>query len=695
MSTTDWMDQINKSIKFKQKATDHGRKVYALYQDDRDQNSTWIKKANFFYANVNILKESLFNSLPKADVSRMQRGNFLADDARVAALIVERGLTYEVKCAPNFEEAVKGAILDRLVPGMGQVWIKFDIDQEEQTTEVEGGDPEVTKVPVPGSEVISVEHVFWEDFFYQPCRVWSKCGWVARRLYFTKEELVERWGDNAIDKVGDVTKKSDNTLTPDEINEGKFPVYEIWDRKKKQVIFCGGGEENLEVQDDPYQLKNFYPCPEPLIANLTTNKYLPITDYHIAEDQYAVLNTLYARINLIVKAVKVAGIYNAEAMSIQQMLSDEENTLIPCDSWSMMAENGGVSGNIEWFPVEKIVTTLTTLQAQFEQAKSMLYEITGMSDIIRGATNQYETKGAQEIKAQFASVRMNGYQRTVAQFVRDVMRIMAELMCQLYSVEKLQKIVGELPPPDMPHAEAAVAILRDDVLSSYNVDIQANSLTQADWALEKGQRMEVVQTLGQMLQATVSMAGEAPQIVPLAVQMIKFAIAGFKGASEFEGYVDQILDDMLREQQEAKANPKPPQPSPEEQKAQGEMQKLQAEGQMEQQRFQMEQQSKEADLNLKQQEMQMKMAMEEKHMQMDLVMKQAELAHQQKMYEMELQMKTMEMQMKEQEAAMNLQIKEATARQGLEHTAAAGEQKLEQQKAQADAKPAPAPKKDK
>lgn len=692
--SNSWMDQINKSKKFKEKSVTHGRKVYSLYEDNRDANAVWIKKANFFYANVNILKESLFNSLPKADVSRMQKGNFLADDARVAAIIVERGLNYEMKCAPNFEEAIKSAILDRLVPGMGQVWIKFDIDQEEQTLEVEGGEPTTSKVPVQGTERISVEHVHWEDFFYQPCRLWSKCGWVGRKLYFTKEELIERWGEDAVSKVGDCTKKSDTDLDPAEIDEGKYVVYEIWDKKSKQVIFTGAGEEVLEKQDDPYQLKDFYPCPEPLMANLTTNKFLPITDYHIAEDQYSVLNQLYARINLIIKAVKVAGMYNSESMDIQRMLTSEENVLIPVDSWAMMAENGGVSANIEWYPVEKIVTVLQTLQAQFEAAKAMLYEITGMSDIIRGATNQYETKGAQEIKAQFASVRMNGYQRNVAIFVRDVMRIMSELMCQLYSIEKLKKIVGELAPPDMEHAEAAVGILRDDVLSMYNVDIQANSLTQADWALEKGQRMEVVQTLGSMLQATVGMAAQAPQIVPLAVQMIKFAIAGFKGASEFEGYVDQILDDMLQEQQKAKTDPQPPKPSPEEQKAQGEMQKMQMQGQMDQQRFEMEQQGKQADMAMKQQEQQQNMSMEERKMGMELEMKQAELVHKTRMYELEIQMKLLELQLKEKESQISLLTKEATAQQGLDHADQKNRQSLEQQKAQAKLKPDPA-KKDK
>jgi len=683
------MDQIEKSKKFKAKSVTHGRKVYALYEDQRDTNAAWVKKANFFYANANILKESLFNSLPKPDVSRMQKGNFLDDASRVAALIIQRGLTYEIKCAESFDEAIKAAILDRLVPGMGQVWLRFEVEENPEAEAVEGDDTGGDEVdvemqneqesgPIAGTEKICIEHVFWEDFYYQPARLWSKVTWIARKLNLTEAEIKEKWGEDAMSKVGSVNKKSDDTLTPDEINEDKYTVYEIWDKSTRKVIFHGGGEEPLSETADPYKLKDFYPCPMPLIANVTTNKFLPVTDYHISQDQYEVLNVLYARINLIIEAVKVAGIYDSQSMEIQRMLSGAENRLIPCDNWAMMAETGGVSGHIEWYPVEKIVMVLRELQQQFEAAKSILYEITGMSDILRGASNPYETKGAQQIKAQFASVRMNGYQRDIAIFVRDILRIMSEFMCQLYSVEKLQKIVGQLPPPDMQFAEPALAIIRDDFATMYSVDIQANSLTQADWALEKEQRMEVVQTLGQMLQATVGMAAQAPQIVPLAVQMIKFAIAGYKGASEFEGYVDQILDDMLREQQQAKANPQPKPPSPEEQKAQGEMQKLQMEGQMAQQQFASDQQMAQIEAQMSGEKLQAEMGIKQQEAEMKLQMMQAELAHKEQMYSLEVQIEMLRLKVEEAQAQLAISSQAASNTLDIQHAQQSHDVKMQQ-----------------
>lgn len=698
--TIKWGDRLEKAKKFRESYVNHGKKVYKLYKDKRDDTAIGLKKANFFYSNVSILKESLFNSLPKPDVGRVQRGNFEDDTSRVAALIVSRALTYEIECMPNFEEAVTLAILDRLVPGIGQVWMRFDMSKEKKADDA----GEEVEEPVKGTEQICIDHVQWTDFIYGPAKKWSAVPWVGRNLHLTKEQIEERWGEDAMALVSASNGTEYDSDASKAINQDTFDVWELWDKKTKKVYIYGGGEKCIHEMDAPYKLKKFWPCPRPLIANVTSDEFVPVTDYHLAQDQYLVLNQIYARRNLIIQAIKVAGIYNAASMDIQRMMSSSENVLIPCDNWAMMGENGGVKGQIEWFPVEQVALVLQHLNAEFEAAKAMLYEITGMSDIIRGASNQYETAQAQQIKAQFASVRMNAYQRDVSVFVRDSLRIVAEMVTQLYSDEKLQKIVGQLPQPDEAYATPAIEVLRDDFMASYKVSIQANSLTQADWALEKTQRMEMVQTLGQMIQGVMAGAQAAPELAVLGVQMIKFAITGFKGASEFEGYIDQTLDEMLRAQQEAKANPQPPKPSPEEQKAQGEMQKMQMEGQMAQQQFQMEQQAEQArmemegqkmqaEMGFKQQEQQLNFQAEQQKAEMQLTMMQAELDHKQQMYALEVQIQMIKLELEQEKARMGLQVDAAKSQQDLEHSKQAGDQKIQQQKEAAKAKPEP--KKDK
>jgi len=560
---TIWDKRIQKAEKFLEAAWQHGQRVYERYADKRDGGlggDSNIKRANIFYSNVNTLKESLFNSLPRADVSRLHKGDVDNDVARVGSIIMQRGLDYEIQCADDFKSAVRGAILDRLVPGIGQVWIRFDIETTEQGE------------PLAGTEQIFIERVYWEDFIYGPARDWRSVPWVGRKLNLTKQEIVARWGEAALTQV-QATKNSQSNLTPKQITDNTFLVYEIWDKKSRKVFWVSvGAQEPLEVKDDPYKLKDFFPCPEPLIANANTTAFLPVTDYHISQDQYNQLDVLYARIAMIITAIKVSGLYDASSPEIGRMLEGQENKLIPVENWAMFMEKGGATGAIQWYPIEQVATVLQQLQAQYEAVKSILFEVSGMADIIRGGSNQYETAAAQQIKAQFASVRMGGYQRDVAEFVTGILNIMGEMVVQLYSTQRLQAIVGNLDPHDIEYAPAAVEMLRNDLLAQYNVTIQADSLTQSDWALEKGQRMELIGYISQYMQSMLPTVQTNPDIAPLLLTMLKFTIAGYRGAAEIEGAIDKELDSMLRKQAEAKANPQPPPPPPEVIKAQADMQ---------------------------------------------------------------------------------------------------------------------------
>lgn len=617
-----WDKKIAKAEKFFEKAITHGQNVYRRYKDDRtdDITSSGLKKVNLFYANVNTIKESLFNSLPKPDVSRLHKGDFEDDVARVAAQVLQRGLSYEIHCAKSFQEAIKYAILDRLVPGIGQVWLRFE-------------EP----------ETIFIDVVYWEDFIYEPARNWDLVGWVGRIHNLTKEEFIEAYGKKGFEQAS--AAKDDNNITPKEISAGKFKVYEIWSKKDKKVYhIVKGADDPLKTVPDPYKLKDFFPCPKPLIANPTTSAFLPVTDYHLSQDQYNELDTLYARMSLIAKAVKVAGLYDAASTEIARMLEGMENKLVPVDNWAMFAERGGTKGMIDWYPVEQVVTVFQALASQYEMVKSTLYEVSGMSDIMRGASNQYETAAAQEIKAQFASVRMNGYQRDVSEFVRDILNIMAHLICKLYSDEKLVAICGSFTEADQAFLPQAAQVLRSDILRKYKVDVEADSLTQSDWALEKGQRMELTGYISQFLTAAIPAIQEVPEIAPLLVAMLKFTVAGYKGSAEIEGIIDQQMAALAAKAQQPQEKP----PSPEEQKMELEKQKLEMTAQLKQQESQQK-------LQLEQMQAQADMAVEQRKAEMQFALEQMKMDHQRQLHAMEMRMMQMELMFKREESQLKLE----------------------------------------
>src|SRR6187455_2479398 len=126
-----WPSRIQAWNKFSEKFHERGRMIEMRYEDDRENEASGgaalagsgFKKVNMFYSNTTVIKESLYNSLPKPEVARLHKGETENDNGRVAAAIMERGLQYEIHCAKHLDAAVKAAILDRLVPGLGVLWV--------------------------------------------------------------------------------------------------------------------------------------------------------------------------------------------------------------------------------------------------------------------------------------------------------------------------------------------------------------------------------------------------------------------------------------------------------------------------------------------------------------------------------------------------------------------------------------------
>lgn len=673
-----WPARLESFKKFSEKFHDQSGKIEQRYEDNRDnEQAPGVKKVNMFYSNVTIIKESLYNSLPKPTAERSHKSEFDNDVARVAATIVERGLSYEVSNAPNFDQAIKSAIVDRLVPGLGTVWINFN-----------GVDGDVL-------EHLTVDVVYWKDFLYEPQRNWELVTWAGRKLHVTPEVARQRWGEAAVptDNSGKAIDSPESAMTA-----GKVCIIQMWDKATKTVIHMTESGQILKTDADPYKLKKFFPCPRPLIACPPTRKFLPMPDYYMAQDQYMQLDTLYTRIGLIIEAVRVAGVYDASNPEVSKVLAKEaENKMIPVDNWAMFSEKGGMKGSVDWYPVETIATVLTHLINTFSFVKNQLFEVTGMADIIRGSSNQYETLGAQQIKAQFASVRMNGFQRDVAHFVRDVIRIMAELQVQLYSRETLSKVVGILPEADQQHVDPALQMLQDDHLFGFNVDIEPDSMTQADWSLQQEQRMAYGQALSQFLAAALPVSQQTPELGPLLVQIIKFMSVGFKGSSELEGTLDQIMDNM------GKAEPKEPPKDPAVVKAEVEAQVIQQKAELD---GTIRQQEGAAKIQFLQQEAELKKQEREAELEFQNLKNIQQLQHEEKMFELKMRHETVlagikaeqvnndheaDRQRKDKELEAGIERDTKSTIAGIERDGIVSTAKTEIMKSEAAAKPKPKP----
>jgi hypothetical protein len=526
---------------------------------------------NLFWSNTNILKAALFAKQPKADVSRRHK-DYLDDVSRVAGEIIERILNFDMDSrASDFDQSLRHVIEDRLVPGMGQVWMRYEptFVKREPVTDPKTGAELAAGGEQVGDEHVATDYVFWRDFLYSPARTWQEVRWVARGVWMPRDALIAKFGAKLGRQVPLTSARGMRDANSMPLNDpwNKAQVWEIWNKESRTVCWkVLGFDQLLGEQADPLGLEKFFPCPKPLAANVSTSAFVPKADYQMLRDQYVELDVVSARIALLEDAIRVAGVYDKSSPQLVQLLNNRvQNAMIPADNWAMFAERGGIKGAVDWFPLDMVIQALDKLREVKRSLMGDLYELTGLSDIMRGATVASETATAQQLKAQYGSVRMQFMQGELAEFVQTALGIKAEIMAAHFQDETLvrQSLIDKTP--DAQHAEAAIALLRDKRMSIYSLAVDPDTMAMVDYAAEQEARTQCIQGIAQFMQAAWPMAQAKPESVPFLLQIMQWYLAGFKAGKQIEGVLDQAISAMQN------TPPAPPKPDPAEQKAKAEI----------------------------------------------------------------------------------------------------------------------------
>ncbi|CAO3358601.1 hypothetical protein [Azospirillum palustre] len=439
-------------------------------------------------------------------------------------------------------------------------------------------------------EEVVTDYVHWRDFLYNAARVWGEVRWVARRVYMTRTELVERFGKEIGSKVSLDFTPSNVPLTardhgPEFQAYKKATVFEIWDKGTKSVIWIARDCKDyvLDKRKDPLGLTGFFPCPKPIFGTLANDSLVPVPDFIQYQDQANEVDELSERISLLVKALKVAGVYNAEAEGVQRLLqSGVENKLIPVDSWAAFASIGGMRGNIEWLPIEQIAGVLQQLYAARKAVKDEIYEVTGLADIIRGQGVASETATAQRIKGQFASLRLKDRQSEVARFCRDIVRIKSEIIAEHFSDETIALASGaDLMGPDGQQLPQVLAMFRDDGIRNFRLDVETDSTIAADEQADKQAVTEFLGAVGQFMTQALPTGQQFPELIPMFGEMLMFGARRYRVGRGLESTIEQGIGSLAQKAQAAAQQP--PKPDP---KVQAEQQKLEMQAQAQQQKTQ-------------------------------------------------------------------------------------------------------------
>jgi hypothetical protein len=490
-------------------------KRYRAERGDVSENSDNLEGARFniLWSNVQTLMPALFAKSPKPVVERRYLDR--DDVGRTASVILERTLSYELDDG-TYLSALKKGVMDRLLPGRGVVWIRYEpkfTPMPGKTQEVangsmagaaqpsgNGSNPDRDSASDRGSnspagmvvggmdgaptggvqeatsdapieqvadESVVVDYIDWRDFMTSPARTWEEVWWVAKRVYMTREELVARFGPVGKEPTLDwspveTTSSAVGQSTEGNTKQRRAKVWEIWNKQARKVYWMAESYKDrlLDQKDDPLGLETFWPVPKPLFATLTNDSLIPVPDYVEYEDQANELDDLTTRITNLVKTIKTCGVYDASVGELKRMFEEGfENELVPCDNMAEFSSKAGANGmgHIWLLPIKDMAATLIQLYDARERTKQVLYEVTGISDIVRGSASQGGAKTAteQRIKGQFASMRLNDMQGEVARFARDTLRIMGEIIAEhfdpmtLFEISGFEQYAKEQWPPEI------------------------------------------------------------------------------------------------------------------------------------------------------------------------------------------------------------------------------------------------------
>lgn len=536
-----WLDEIKRAEDSFNSWFDRSKRVVDRYRDERLDGTKFKRKFNILWSNVQVLKPALYGRMPKPEVSRRYKDQDPV--GRLASTIQERMLEFEVEERPDFNAAMSGAVEDRLLPGRGVAWVRYELKED------------------TGYECAPCDYVNWQDFLHNPARTWDEVWWVSRRVYMNRDEGVKRFGD--IFKTVPIEQKKNTTADkeqPKDALKDKAQVWEIWDKSSKSVCWIAKGFRfELDKRPDPLRLENFFPCPKPLFATTTTGSLIPVPDYCEYQDQAEELDVITQRISLLTKALKVRGVYNAEYKSIKRLLQEtDDNDLIPVDSWAAFAEKGGLKGAVDWMPIDVVAKVLEGLFIARDRCLNVIYQTIGLSDIMRGSSEKDETATAQKIKANFGSMRLRSTQQEVARFATELLRMKAEIQCRFYSPETMLRMAGidqTADGQDPNTVQEAIALLKQEHLKDFRINIESDTLAQLDERAEKEETAEFITSMGAILKEGMPVIQAAPTMLPFIGELMMLAARKQRAGRSVEKALEQALQSTMQMLSQPKPDP--------------------------------------------------------------------------------------------------------------------------------------------
>lgn len=614
-----WLTRIEKAAATEKKWIDDAEVAVAVYANE-DHAAPNIDVCgydfNILHSNVETIVPAIINSPPAPDVRR--RWGQDDDVARDYAELMERAMRVQVDDG-FLQVEMEAMAQDAFLPGRGLIRLRFKSDfepdeggaaslraaaeaSEDASEKRRGGREDGEADPVPErvtGERVEFETVSWRDFRHGPAKRWRDVPWAAFRHSIPREDIeefadAELVGKQAGEDEGDIWGEEDSDLV----------VWEIWVKKGRRVLFVVEGKDRIIKEvDDPLGLTRFFPIHDPVQPIEITGRLMPVNPFAIYRKLAKELDVTTKRIAAVTEQLKVKGGYSGSAEDLANLLAADTNDFVPIAEAEVWAQHGGLEKAVFFWPVDKLITVLRELYALREQTKQAIYEITGISDIVRGSSQARETATAQQIKTQWGSLRIQKMQRMMMRAARDIFVMMSEIIPTKFTPQTLERMTGiqlipsqqdltpvmppQMPPPQpgmapeqmqamqqqaqqaaqqaqgaekerqqkLARLEALNAMLKQPAANYYRIDVESDSTIKADLTRQKEEATGFMQAAGGYWGAVGPLVQQGVVPMPLAMEIF----ASFSRLFNLGKTVEDAVDELLKKAKEGGGQPPNPQ----------------------------------------------------------------------------------------------------------------------------------------
>jgi len=592
-----WLNLLQESEDAFEKWNTHCDNLEKLYASlERLADRARDKEFQMFWANIEVEKPAIYANPPVPVVVPKFKDRRPVYDA--ASEMLER------TCTVSFDlTRIQDLMLlirdDVVLIGRGVPWCRYESGKDGAS--------------YYSSERVCIDFKNRRDFLHSISRNWREVTWVAGASFLTRTEARARFYKHSGNAYQEAEYKVDRDTKQvggaDNRERAKF--WEIWSKSERRVVWVAKGCEDILDEDEPHlDLSEYFPCPKPAYGTVQRNSLVPVPDVMQYKDQLDELNLLTGRIHALSDALEAKGFYPAGGAELGDAVQAAIKTktsgrmLVPISNWAAF---GGTKEVIIWLPIDMIAQTITTLVQLRKQVIDDIYQIMGLSDIMRGATDARETLGAQQLKSQYGSTRIHDKQAEMERVARDLVCITAEIITekfdpvtiiemsqtqlptqamqqkqvamlqqQLAQQQQMMQMLQQNPQAQQamqqnpqagqmlqqaqgvmqdgqeaiakvmakPTVEQVLTFLRNNRARSFVLDIETDSTIQMDENAEKQRRSEFIGVLAQLLPQLTQMIQVAPDTAEFCGEVLKFATAPFRAGRSLSSSIDDLVDKM-------------------------------------------------------------------------------------------------------------------------------------------------------